>query len=84
MVKLQSLAQLGCACCGTVDDVIQAEVAKFGTTPLTRFAVHFTPSSTGKDEVRHVNAPTPDAAREVVAEAYRPSTIYVKKIKRTA
>lgn len=83
MRKLHSLAELGCACCGSVDDVISAEVAKFGTVPLTKFAVHFTPSSTGKDEVRHVNAPNPDAARKVVAEAFKPSTIFVRKIKRS-
>jgi hypothetical protein len=83
MVKLHSLAELGCACCGSVDDAINAEVAKFGAVPLTKFAVHFTPSSTGKDEVRHVSAPTPDAARKAVAEAFKPSTIFVKKIKRS-
>lgn len=84
MQTLRSFKELGCACCGSVDEIINAEVAKFGTQPLTRFAVHFMAASTGKDEVRHVNAPTPDAARKIVAEAYKSSSIIVRKIKRSA
>lgn len=80
MRSILSLPKRDCECCGSVDDVISAEVAKFGAVQLTKFAVHFT-APTGKDEVKHVEAPTPDAARKIVADAFKPSPIFVKKIK---
>jgi hypothetical protein len=84
MKTLHSFAELACACCGNIDDVINAEVAKFGAVPLTKFAVHFTVATTLEIVTKHVSAPSPDVARKIVAEAYKPSSIIVRKIKRTA
>jgi hypothetical protein len=84
MKTLHSFAELACACCGTVDDGINAEVAKFGTMDGPKFAVHYTVVLSGRNGSAIVPANTPEEARKALTEAYGSVKIIVRKTKRSA